>query len=106
MNGRARVGWVAVLGLLALFAPPAHAGKTKTIKVEGILEYRKQAFIVVDGQRLQPSPKMSFKGSGSAKKYDSVPAGYEIRAEGSRQPDGTILVTKMDARPNGSAMFE
>jgi hypothetical protein len=98
------MGWVAVLGCVTCLASPVQAGKTT--KVEGILEYRKPGFIVVDGQRVQPSPKMKFKGSGSVKKYDAIPAGWEIRAEGSRQPDGTILVTKMDARPNGSAMFE
>ena len=104
MKARVRMGWVAVLGCVTCLASPVQAGKTT--KVEGILEYRKAGFIVVDGQRVQPSPKMKFKGSGSVKKYDAIPAGWEIRAEGSRQPDGTILVTKMDARPNGSAMFE
>lgn len=105
MSTRARMGWVATVGLLTCLSSPAPAA-TKTVKVEGILEYRKHCFIVVDGQRVQPAPKMKFKGSGSAKNYGTIPAGYEIRAEGSRQPDGAILVTKMDARPNGSAMFE
>jgi Zn-dependent protease with chaperone function len=104
MKVRVRMGGVAALGLVACLASPALGAKIT--KIEGLLEYRKQGFIVVDGQRVQPAPKMRFKGSGSVKSFDKVPAGWEIRAEGSRQPDGTILATKMDARPNGSAMFE
>ena len=104
METRTRWGWVAVLGCMVCLTSPALGAKTT--KVEGLLEYRKQGFIVVDGQRIQPAAKMKFKGTGSAKKFDTIPAGWEIRAEGTRQADGTILATKMDARPNGSAMFE
>ena len=104
METRIRWGWVAVLGCMVCLTSPALGAKTT--KVEGLLEYRKAGFIVVDGQRIQPAAKMKFKGTGSAKKFDTIPAGWEIRAEGTRQADGTILASKMDARPNGSAMFE
>jgi len=104
MKTRTRWGWVAILGCMVCLTSPALAAKTS--KIEGLLEYRKQGFIVVDGQRVQPAPKMKFKGSGSAKNFETIPPGWEIRAEGTRQPDGTFLAAKMDARPNGSAMFE
>jgi Zn-dependent protease with chaperone function len=75
-------------------------------KVDGYAEWREGACLIVDGQRVCPAPGMRFKGEGDAKAYDAVPLGYELRAEGRRQADGTLLALKMEAKPNGKGLIE
>jgi Zn-dependent protease with chaperone function len=100
-----------LLGLAALAAPvaraqdPAAAG-SRGEKVDGYAEWREGACLLVDGQKVCPAPGMKFKGEGDAKTYDAVPLGYELKAEGRRQADGTLLALKIEAKPNGSALFE
>jgi Zn-dependent protease with chaperone function len=49
---------------------------------------------------------VKFKGKDDARTLDTIPLGYELKVEGYRQPDGAILANKIEAKPNGSAMFE
>ena len=51
---------------------------------------REGACLIVDGQKVCPAPVMKFKGEGDAKTYDSVPLGYELKAEVRRRADGTL----------------
>jgi Zn-dependent protease with chaperone function len=89
---------------LGVSAPPARAGDS--VKVGGTLDFRKPGFLVVDAQRLQVTKKTHFSGSGKAKSPDSIPLGYLIKAKGSRAKDGTIVVSDLEAAPNGMQAFE
>ena len=85
-------------------AVPALSGDS--VKVAGTLDFRKPGFLIVDAQRLQVTRKTHFSGGGKAKGPDSIPLGYQIKAKGSRQKDGSILVSSLEALPNGMQMFE
>jgi Zn-dependent protease with chaperone function len=75
-------------------------------KVDGYAEFRIGQCIVADAQRVCPAPGLKFKGEGEAKDFGSVPLGYELKAEGTRRADGTLLARKVETKPNGSALFE
>jgi Zn-dependent protease with chaperone function len=75
-------------------------------KVDGYLEWRAGACLIADAQRVCPAPKLKFKGEGDAKSYAAIPLGYELKAKGKRQRDGSLLASEIEAKPNGSAMFE
>jgi Zn-dependent protease with chaperone function len=91
-----RVG--GALALLTVLAIPAFAAP-KTIKVEGVLEYHKGPYLIVDGQRIEPVPGMKFKVAG-AKSAGDVPLGYGVRVKGVRQPDGTVKASEFEAKAN------
>jgi len=90
---------------LALVAGPSSAA-TKVTKVAGLLDFSKTGAIVVDGQRITKNSKTQFKGAGPAKTFETIPPGYEVKVEGTRQTDGSILATKVETKPNGMAMYE
>jgi Zn-dependent protease with chaperone function len=75
-------------------------------KVDGYAEWRVGDCLVADGQRVCPSSGMKFSGGGEARSFATVPLGYELKAEGTRRPDGTLVAKKVEAKPNGSALFE
>jgi Zn-dependent protease with chaperone function len=84
---------------------PAAAGGNEE-KAEGYAEWRHGDELVVDGQRVRPGPGLKFKGEGEAKTFNAIPLGYEVKAKGTRQPDGLLLAREIEAKPNGSALFE
>jgi Zn-dependent protease with chaperone function len=99
----ARVG--AVAGLVVLASSPAvfpEGGDT----LDGYAEWRKGYALIVDGQRVISSPGMAFKGEGAARDFDSIPLGYEVKVAGTRDADGALVARKIEAKPNGSALFE
>ena len=75
-------------------------------KVDGYAEWRAGECLIADAQRVCPAPKLKFKGGGEARSFDSIPLGYELKAKGKRQRDGSLLAREVEAKPNGSAMFE
>jgi Zn-dependent protease with chaperone function len=80
--------------------PPAAA------KVEGYAEWRVGDALVVDGQRVVLAPGGKFDGDGEAKRFESVPLGYEVVATGTRRADGVLAASEVKAEPNGVALFE
>jgi hypothetical protein len=100
----------ATLGLaLLLSAGPAGAAATpqaKEEKAEGYAEWKQGDVLVVDGQRVKLAPGAKFKGKGEAKSFATIPLGYEVEAKGRREASGLVLATEVEAKPNGSAMFE
>ncbi len=86
------------LGLLAALAVPA-AAADKKIKVEGVLEFHKGPYLIIDGQRVEPLPGMKFKAAGFTSAAD-VPLGYGARARGVRQADGTVKASEFEAKAN------
>ncbi len=75
-------------------------------KVDGYAEWRLGDCLIADAQRVCPGPGLKFKGEGEARSFATVPLGYELKAKGKRQADGTLLAREAEAKPNGSAMFE
>ncbi len=75
-------------------------------KVDGYAEYRLGDCLIADAQRVCPAPGLKLKGAGDAKSFASIPLGYELKAKGVRRPDGSLLARELEAKPNGSAMFE
>ncbi len=103
---RAILVGLAVLGATTVRAQDPDASGSRGEKVDGYAEWRAGSCLIVDGQKVCPAPVMKFKGEGDAKTYDSVPLGYELKAEGRRRADGTLLALKMEAKPNGAGMIE
>ncbi len=75
-------------------------------KVDGYAEWHAGNCVVADGQKVCPGPGLKFKGGGEAKDMASVPLGYEFKAKGKRLADGSLLAQEVEAKPNGSALFE
>ena len=75
-------------------------------KVDGYAEWHAGDCLIADAQRVCPAPKLKFKGEGEARSFESVPLGYEFKAKGKRQRDGSLLAREVEAKPNGSALFE
>lgn len=89
-----------------LVHPAAGQAASKPIKIDGYLDFRKPGAVIVDGQRIRKGPGTRFRGAGSAKSFETIPAGFEVHVEGTRQPDGAILASRIEAKANGIAMFE
>jgi hypothetical protein len=74
--------------------------------VDGYAEWRLGSCLIADAQRVCPASGLKFKGEGDAKSFATIPLGYELKAKGTRQRDGSLLAREIEAKPNGSAMFE
>jgi hypothetical protein len=96
---------LAGLGLssLASAEPPTRA---REIELSGYAEWRSDGILVVDGQRVVPAGDARFEGKGRARRFQGIPLGYEVKVEGVRLPDGTVLAREIEAKPNGSAFYE
>jgi hypothetical protein len=92
--------------VLALLLAAAPAAAQKAESHQGYAEYRRRDMLVVDGQRIKPGVRTTFKGQGSAASFDRIPLGYEVKVRGLRLGDGTLLASEIEAKPNGSAFME
>jgi beta-barrel assembly-enhancing protease len=103
---------VLFLALALLFSPTPNNSavngvvEPKTEKLNGYAEWRKEDLLIVEGQRIRVDERTRFKGEKGAKSPSRIPLGYEVKVEGVRQPDGVILASEMEAKPNGNALFE
>jgi Zn-dependent protease with chaperone function len=102
---RTALALAVALGSTSLPAQEAPE-KSRGEKVDGYAEFRVGECLVADAQRVCPAPGLKFKGEGDAKSFGSIPLGYELKAEGTRRADGTLVAVKVEAKPNGAAMFE
>jgi len=104
MTGETRTTLLAAASLgLALSAGAAAGDGT----LEGYAEFYVDSCLVVDGQRVCPAPGLDFKGKGAAWSFATIPLGYEVKVKkGTRLADGTVLARRLEAQPNGEAMFE
>jgi Zn-dependent protease with chaperone function len=98
----------ALAAVVALGSTGLHAADdtTRGEKVDGYVEWHLGDCVIADAQRVCPASGAKFKGEGEAKSFASIPLGYELKAKGKRQSDGTLLAREVGAKPNGSAMFE
>jgi Zn-dependent protease with chaperone function len=94
-----------LLGSLT-FAVEDEAEAARGEKVDGYAEWRLGECLIADAQRVCPAPGLKFEGEGKATDFASIPLGYEVKAKGKRRTDGTLLAREIEAKPNGSALFE
>jgi Zn-dependent protease with chaperone function len=103
MGDRALLALICLVLVVGLAAGPRAADQA--VRLDGYAEWKRDAELVVDGQVVSAGAKTKWKG-----KYTSVadvPLGDEVRVQGVRQPDGRILASAIDVRPNGTnALFE
>ena len=89
-----------VAALLVLVAGPALAADSNIVKFDGALDFRKGEFMIVDGQRVKATSSTKLKGQGAAKTPATIPLGYNLRGKGTRDAQGTVLATEIEAKPN------
>jgi Zn-dependent protease with chaperone function len=96
--------------LPAVFAAAANlaaaAAPAPAVQLDGYAEWVEGGTLFVDGQRVRLAAGGRFEGGGRARRLVDVPPGYEVRARGRRAADGTVLADEIEAKPNGSALFE
>jgi len=76
------------------------------VKLDGYAEWRYDELLIVDGQRVRATPRTLVVGNTSARDIESIPLGSEVKVDGYRDADGSVLARKVEAKRNGSAMFE
>jgi Zn-dependent protease with chaperone function len=103
-----RFGTYAFATIVLLIAPGgiSAAAKEKVEKVEGYAEWRRDATLIVDGQRLQITKQTRLKLPKGVASLEAVPLGYEVKAKGVRAGDGVVVAREIELKPNGSALFE
>ncbi len=97
------LGVVVVLGLVFGSLP---TGADETIRLQGYAEWRTGNVLIVEGQQVTLAPRAKFEGKDKATDFASIPLGYEVEVEGIRLPNGMVQAHKLEAKPNGNAMFE
>lgn len=105
-----RIGCTVLIGTFVLVeaaaaqvAPTASSASVSSrsgekVTVEGLAEFRFGETLIVSGYRIQATPATRFSGPEIAA-LSSVPLGYEVEAKGIVQPDGTIVVQELEAKP-------
>ena len=83
--------------LVVLSAGVAHAADAAKAKLDGYLEFKKGDYLIVDGQRVKASPSTRLKGAANAA---AIPLGYAVKVKGTRDAQGTILATEIEAKAN------
>jgi len=94
------------LGLVLNVATAALAAEVKEDKADGYLEWREGNLLVADGQKIRLTSATKFKGKAEATSPASIPMGYELKAKGLRDDAGILVARELEAKPNGSALFE
>jgi beta-barrel assembly-enhancing protease len=97
-----RLAVMTVLAALGLFSQAVFAG---TVKVEGYLEFKKNPYLIVDGQRIEVTDKTKVSVA-SIKKAADLPLGYILRVSGTRNTEGTLVASKIEGKPNGTEFME
>src|ERR1043166_8317740 len=96
--------WIVFVCLLVFSSEISFAG-TET-KLNGYAEWRHGSLLIVDGERVFADKSTKFKGNGDAKSFETIPIGYEVKIKGDRKPDGLVYAKEIEAKPNGTAMYE
>jgi Zn-dependent protease with chaperone function len=94
---------LGLVGAFFVFAPAVHS--SEKLEIQGYAEYRLGPALVVDGQRVVADDSTEFKG-GKGGGLSGIPLGYEVKVKGARRTDGSIVASRVEAKPNGTAMFE
>lgn len=90
-------------------ASPVRAEKKASleeVELEGYAEWWHDRSLIVDGERVRPGDSMKFDGHGAARTFESIPLGYEVKIRGLRVRDGSVVASRVEAKPNGRAWLE
>jgi Peptidase family M48/Domain of unknown function (DUF5666) len=80
-----------------MLLPPAVPSQSSgRVAVNGYAEFRHGDTIIVDGQRVRATPATRVR-AGEFRSLAASPLGYEVEAEDTRQPDGVIVATTVEA---------
>jgi Zn-dependent protease with chaperone function len=93
------------LSVLAWSAGPAAQTAGTAEKLNGYAEFRHNDVLIVDGQRVVASRATRFKGP-LGRSLAAIPLGSEMQVKGVRLADGAVMATEVEAKPNGTALFE
>lgn len=93
------------IAVLVLALAPAAARAQKPETISGYAEWHKSGTLVVDGQRVVVSG--GTKVSGDATREPAMfPLGSEVKVQGVRQADGSLLAGSIHAKRNGMGLLE
>lgn len=95
-------GAVALM-LITLPGRPAADGREE--KVDGYAEWRRGDLVIVDGQRVQITPRTKLKGK-NVRSADDIVLGYRTEAKGVRDARGVIVADRIEVQPNDMAFLE
>jgi Zn-dependent protease with chaperone function len=94
---------------LALVSSASAAAQTASLpreSLDGYAEWWRGGLLIVDGQRVRLREGGKFKGYGALKTFARTPLGDEVKVKGRRAPDGVLVADEVEAKANGSALFE
>ena len=95
-----------VFAFLFINSSSGQALARERVKLDGYAEWRYHEVLIVEGQRVQATARTLFVGNMLARDLESIPLGSEVKVDGYRNADGSVLARKVEANRNGSAMFE
>jgi Zn-dependent protease with chaperone function len=95
---------IIMMCVLGVASSPTFAAER--VKLSGYAEWRFGDTLIVEGQRVRASERTLFVGKSRARDIRSIGLGDEVKVDGYRSRDGSVLARKIESRPNGSAMFE
>lgn len=100
-----RIVITLVVAILASVAPGAQNSKpSKGESLNGYAEWVRGNVLIADGQRVLTTSATTFKGQ--VRRLADIALGYEIEVKGVRAASGYIVAKEIEAKPNGSALFE
>jgi hypothetical protein len=79
--------------------------RQKRETLRGYLEWRKDSYVIVDGQRVRWAPDTQLQ-LARLPFVSSVPPGYQVVVTGRRTRDGSLMAQRIDAKPNGIGLRE
>jgi hypothetical protein len=68
------------------------------VKLDGYLEWQRQGYVIVDGQRVEWDPRTRVKLPTGVTDIAQIPLGYEIKVRGARTTAGTVLAGTLETK--------
>ena len=72
------------------------------VKLDGYAEWHYHRVLIVEGQRVQATSTTLFVGNTLARDLESIPLGSEVKVDGYRNADRSVLARKVEAKRNGT----
>lgn len=104
-SDRSLAFWLVIVTFVGIVASMPAMSAQSGVKLDGYAEWRHDADLVVDGQRVRVDASTKWKGKFT--RIVDVPIGDEVRVTGVRAADGSVTAREIDVRPNTpTALFE